>query len=199
MKLAKLLLAMLFTTAPLGAVWAQSEGLFARADNIPWPRWQARLSMAASVPWSRGEIAGPEAYGLRPASLGLMSDYYFARLGAADGSASGFRATGGLMVGSRPSLWMVSPAMSGSPLLSADRRLAGDGADSGTLPYVGVGYSGLSGRNGWNFSADFGLAGLPGRSAVRLGRAFNGTPGLEEQVRDLRLWPMLQVGASYSF
>ena len=198
MKVAKLLLATLFAITPPGAAWSQSEGLSAHPDSVPWPRWQARLSVG-SMPWWRGDIAGPDAYGLKPASLGLMSDYYFARSGAADGSASGFRATGGLVVGHQPSLWMVSPAMSGSPLLSADRRLAGDAADNSTLPYVGVGYSGLSGRNGWNFSADFGLVGLPGRNAIRLGRAFNGSPGLDEQVRDLRLSPMLQVGVSYSF
>lgn len=188
MKTAKLMLVALFAAAPLGAAWAQGQGLLASPDNVPWPRWQARLS-----------LAGLDTYPYKSTNLGLMSDYFFARSASPDGSASGFRATGGLVTGQRPTLWMVSPAMAGSPLSNAERRLAGEMSDSSTLPYLGVGYSGLSGRNGWTFSADFGLVGLPSRNAIRLGRAFSGTPGADDLMRDLRLTPLLQVGASYSF
>ncbi len=188
MRIAKLLLATMFAAAPLAAAWGQNEGLLAHPDNLPWPRWQARVSVSAL------DLYRPQA-----TSLGLMSDYFFARAAAESGRASGFRATGGLVVGPQPTLWMVSPAMAGGPLTSADRRLAGEPADSLAVPYLGVGYSGLSGRNGWNFSADFGLVGQPARQTVRFGRAYIGAPGLEEQVRDLRLAPLLQVGVSYSF
>lgn len=189
MQIARLLLATLCAAAPLAPALAQNEGLYARPDNLPWPRWQARVAFSAV------DVYRPTT----AASLGLMSDWFFARAAAEDGSASGFRATGGLVAGPRPSLWMVSPAMTGGPLSSADRRQNGDSMDSQTLPYVGVGYSGLSGRNGWNFSADFGLVAQPGRNAVRLGRAYVGTPALDDSVRDLRLAPLLQVGVSYSF
>lgn len=187
MKTAKLLLAVMSAAAPLAA-WPQEEGLLAHPDDLPWPRWQARFSVSAL------DVYRPQA-----TSLGLMSDYFFARAASETGRASGFRATGGLVVGPRPSMWMVSPAMAGSPLSGADHRLAGDAPDSFAVPYLGVGYSGLSGRSGWNFSADFGLVGQPARRTVRFGRAYTGTPGLDEQVRDLRLAPLLQFGVSYSF
>lgn len=199
MKTAKLMLATLFAAAPLGAAWAQNEGLLAHPDKLPWPRWQARLALGSTAPLWRSDLFGPDAYGLKSGSLGLMGDYYFARSASADGRASGFRATSGLVVGPRPALWMVSPAVSGNPAFSLDRHTYADSAESSALPYVGVGYSGLSGRNGWNFSADFGLVAVSGRNPVRLGRAFSGTPALDELVRDLRLSPVLQVGVSYSF
>lgn len=199
MKTAKLMLATLLAAAPLGAAWAQNEGLLAHPDTLPWPRWQARLAISSTAPLWRGDLFGPDAYGLKSGSLGLMGDYFFARSGSVGGGASGFRATSGLVVGARPALWMVSPAVSGNPAFSLERRTGADQPDNSTLPYVGVGYSGLSGRNGWNFSADFGLVAVPGRNAVRLGRAYSGAPGLDELVRDLRLSPVLQVGVSYSF
>jgi hypothetical protein len=198
MTIAKLMLAAVLA-GPWAAAWAQSEGLLAHPDNLPWPRWQARLAISSAAPLWRGELFGPDAYGLKSGSLGVMSDYYFARSAGADGSASGFRATGGLVVGQRPALWMVSPAVSANPAFQLERRGGGDTADNSTVPYLGVGYSGLSGRNGWNFSADFGLVALPGRNAVRLGRAYSSMQGVDELVRDLRLSPVLQVGVSYSF
>lgn len=188
MRMAPLLLAASFAVAPLTASWAQDDGLTARIDNLPWPRWQARVAVSAL-----------DALQPQTTSLGLMSDWFFARSITAGGAANGFRATGGLVVGPRPSLWMVSPAMNGALLNSAERRVLGDTTDPLAMPYVGVGYSGLTGRNGWNFSADFGLVGQPARNVVRLGRAYTAMPGLDEMVRDLRLAPLLQVGVSYSF
>ena len=70
--------------------------------------------------------------------------------------------------------------------------------DPSALPYVGVGYSGLAGRSGWSFSADFGLMALGAGNAVRLGRS-GAYQGLDDLVRELRLTPVLQVGASYAF
>ncbi|MBX3604175.1 MAG: hypothetical protein KF788_02830 [Piscinibacter sp.] len=199
MTTAKLMLATILVATPWAGAWAQNEGLLAHADNLPWPRWQARLAVSGGTPLWRSELYGTDTYGLKSGSLGLMSDYFFARSASSDGSASGFRATGGLVVGQRTSLWMVSPAVSASPAFSLERRLGTDAADSSTLPYLGVGYSGLSGRNGWNFSADFGLVAVPGRNGVRFGRAFSSVQGAEDLARDLRLSPVLQVGVSYSF
>ena len=66
------------------------------------------------------------------------------------------------------------------------------------VPYIGVGYSGISLRGGWGFTADFGLAGITGGLRVRR----DGTLGMqsaEELLRELRLTPVLQFGASYAF
>jgi hypothetical protein len=65
------------------------------------------------------------------------------------------------------------------------------------VPYVGLGYSGLTGRGGWGFAADVGVMALHGDS-VRFGR-LSGAQSLDDLLRDLRLTPVLQLGVSYSF
>jgi len=78
--------------------------------------------------------------------------------------------------------------------------LPGDQAvDSPTLPYLGVGYTGLSPRGGWSFNADLGLVSLSPGNAVKLGRFLGGGQGLDETVRDMRWSPVMQLGVSYSF
>ncbi|TXC66831.1 hypothetical protein FSC37_16565 [Piscinibacter aquaticus] len=58
--------------------------------------------------------------------------------------------------------------------LSSDRLPSSDlRGEPGALPYIGVGYSGLGGRSGWSFSADFGLMALGAGNAIRLGRSGN--------------------------
>jgi hypothetical protein len=37
------------------------------------------------------------------------------------------------------------------------------------------------------------------RSAVRLGKVFNGTLTLDDTLREMRFSPLLQLGVSYSF
>lgn len=200
MQTAKWMLAGALSLAPLSVAWAQNEGLSASADNLPWPQWQARLSLATVAPLWRGDLAGSAVASLQPRSLSLMGDYYFARSMAADGSASGFRATSGLVVGQRQTLWIGAPAATNGAALNIERRSSADlGGDSSALPYLGVGYSGLSGRGGWSFSADFGLVALASGNAVRLGRVFTGAQTVDDLVRELRLAPVLQLGVSYSF
>jgi hypothetical protein len=96
-------------------------------------------------------------------------------------------------------------------LVNVDRRVFGatptgpsyatDPANdsSGTLPYIGVGYSSLAARSGWSFSADLGLVSLAPSNAVRFGRVFGGSQNLDDVVRDMKLTPVIQLGASYSF
>jgi hypothetical protein len=128
-----------------------------------------------------------------------MGDYLLRRSIGEDGSASYLRATSGLVVGPRPALW-AGQAFSGTGPLSIDRRLTSDlYGESGAMPYLGIGYSGMAGRSGWSFSADFGLVALAGGNAVRLGRVFGGNQSLDDLVRELRLAPVLQFGASYAF
>jgi hypothetical protein len=186
----------------------RAEGLTPNVDTLPWSRWQARVALGAAPPAWRAGWGERDRPGLKVATFSLMGDYYFARSLHADGMASGFRATSGLIVGPRSALWTGRPATSAwaSPF-SVDRRLfdmsygaAGtDTGDSGTLPYLGIGYSGLSPRGGWSFSADLGMVAFTPGNAVKLGRVVSGSQGLDELLRDLRLSPVIQFGVSYSF
>jgi len=193
-----------------------ASGLGLRGSDSVWPRWQGRLGLISGSP---AALAGGRydpgldtitAYGgERPQqSLSLFGDYYFLQQGIAGaGYSGGLRATGGLIYGPRSAAWSSLPAgltaLSGS--FSAVRRnfsLANPGlsAEEGnsSVPYVGVGYTGLQSLRatggGWGFSADVGLVALQPRSSVRFGQQ-----GLSESLRDLQLSPLLQLGASYSF
>jgi hypothetical protein len=93
------------------------------------------------------------------------------------------------------------PSTNGGRGLVIERRLPAltpDADPNTTLPYLGIGYTGLSSRGGFSFSADLGVVALTPGSDVRFGRAPAG-PNLDEAVRDLRLTPMVQLGVSYSF
>ena len=71
--------------------------------------------------------------------------------------------------------------------------------EPGAAPYLGIGYTGLSSKGGWGFSADVGVVALSPRSTVKLGRVLGGTQSLDDVLRDMRLSPLLQLGVSYSF
>lgn len=197
---------------PLAAS-AGGAGLSADADTVPWTRFQGRIAYSATAPVA-GPLAAPtDGTGLQVRGLSLMGDVYFgsAPAGSGKASAGGFRATSGVMVGARSSLWGMSATAPASGLLNLDRRLFGSSApnlgyasdpandSNATLPYVGIGYSRLAPRSGWSFSADLGLVSLAPGNAVRLGRVFGGSQNLDDVVRDMRLTPVLQLGASYSF
>ena len=170
----------------------------------PWPQWQGRLSLSTSGP-ALGNT------GLDVRSLSLMGDYYFARPSLGSQAAGGFRATSGLIVGARS-----SAALSGNTGSLVGRAFSVDhrhtawvnplaavevppSTELTTVPYVGVGYTGLSNKSGWGFSADVGLVALSPRSAVKLGRVLGGGQSLDEVLRDMRLSPLVQLGVSYSF
>ncbi len=188
--------------APLAPAQPADAGAGLRGD-AGWPRWQGRLSLSST-------LSDPMAGSTSRDSLSLLGDYYFVQQGLAPRSryAGGFRATGGLFIGPRAATWSAlpaSPAELGSGF-SAQRRSfnlwspAGTADDSGSssVPYVGVGYTGLNALRatggGWSFSADLGLMALQPRSAVRLGQQ-----SLSDTLRELQLSPLLQLGVSYAF
>lgn len=184
------------------------NGLTVDADDLYWPRWQARLSVAGpSVAARIGPSLGGNSAAASP-SLSVMSDYYLTGSLLGPRRAGGFRATSGLLVGPRLQTWAgPGPAPQRGPL-SLDRRVFGsatgqpaaDGStDTATLPYLGVGYTGLSARGGWSFSADLGLVSLTPGNVVKFGRVFNGSQTLDDTLRDMRWSPMLQLGVSYAF
>lgn len=196
--------------APLciAAVWLACMPLGARAvEGLPGVGlqggWQARVGGLDRSVASEAGLAGD--------SLSLFGDYYFSSngLASAEAARSGFRATGGVFVGPRSGLGLAVPAGwpgASSPTLArgfglsvpaAGRAPYGVG-ETASVPYVGVGYSGLKALRatggGWAFSADLGLMALQPRSAVRLGQQ-----PMSETLRDLQFSPLLQVGASYTF
>ena len=183
------------------AVAAESDGLRTGADRISWARWQGRLSLVtATDPWRLG-VEGPA---VKLSSAQLMGDYYFARSLTGIDRPGGLRATSGLIFGPRSVALVGQPAPSSGSAFSIGSRSIGRSAvaysgdpsgETATLPYVGIGYTGLAPRSGWGFSADLGLIAKSLGTSSRSGAG----PNLDDQVRDMRMTPLLQFGVSYSF
>lgn len=150
-----------------------------------WEGLKARLALGTSAP-TRGELGIGDIEQQKINSVSLMGDYYLSRPWM--GTSGGWRATSGVLLGARSSVWS-SPS-------SLDRRSAGESSETGTQPYLGLGYTGWSSKGSWGLSADVGLMGVP-RSAARFGRS--GPTSLDDTVRDLRFAPLVQLGLSYSF
>lgn len=186
---------------------AGGEGLIANPDHIPWARWQVRVSFdSVALAWRPVGRIGTDANGLKPDRFSLMGDYYFGTALTPFGATGGFRATSGFVVGPSTRRWIGQPGIGAGHEFSLGSRLLGPntspllndaGMDTAALPYLGIGYTGLSPRGGWSFSADLGLIGQA--QAVRFGRALNGSQSLDAAIRDLRFAPVLQFGVSYSF
>ena len=182
-----------------------AEGAGLKTEAIDWPRWQGRLSLSSpspSLPFNTPERA---SQGL--GSLRLMGDYYLSGSLLGPQRAGGFRATSGLLIGPRTQLLSGNEPGTGG-VFSINRSVFGQSPvvapgesypEAATLPYIGLGYTGLSPRGRWSFNADLGLVSLDGRGGVKLGRVFTGSQSLEETVRDMRWSPVLQLGVSYSF
>jgi len=179
------------------------SGLLPNRDAGPWSGLQARISLntgAAGQPGaSRFDTTTPKLQG-----MGLFGDYYFTRAGIGQQLTGGFRATSGVLFGATTPLWATT-ALGSSGYSSIARRNIGSlaspwlgEADNATLPYVGLGYSGLSLKGGWGFAADLGVMAVQPGSSVRLGRS-SSAPASDELVRELRLSPVLQLGVSYTF
>ena len=187
------------------------------------PRWQGRVLLgtapsssalgSATDKWA-GTGSASASFAVR--SFSVLGDYYFGtRLAnrAALGASSellegGFRATSGLVIGPRSAgLPMLFTLGSSKPKrnFSVDLRSAylppGEpiAGESNAVPYVGLGYTGVPVKGGWGFSADVGVMALNPGSAVKLGRVVGGAQSLDEVLREMRVSPTLQFGASYSF
>ena len=200
---------------PSGSCWPAAMGwlvvgvltLFAPARaqsqplshaEAPGLRWQARLQLSQVDNQDSG--SGRSS---RSLSAALLGDYYLTGSGLGAGVRGGLRATGGLMMGSLSvtqsgsGLTLSAQSMSLGQSLAVGLRAVGtlaDRSDPGsTLPYIGIGYSGISQRGGWGFSADLGLI---NRNSLRLG---NSLGSVDEALRDNRLMPVLQFGLSYSY
>ena len=190
---------------------ADGDGLSTNADRIAWTRFQSRIAYAPGAPGWRVDFAPLERSGLQVGGgLGLLGDLYLDRSKPATGSpSSGFRATGGVLIGARSPLLGAAASNSAGGLFASNRRLFGASAgtlgamdasvDASTVPYIGIGYSNLAGKSGWSFSADLGVVSQSAGNVVRFGRLLGGSQSLDDVIRDMRLAPVVQLGVSYSF
>jgi hypothetical protein len=161
------------------------------SDAQAWEGLKARLALGTNS-ISRTDLGSLDTDPQKINSLSLMGDYYLTKPWL--GTAGGLRATSGVLFGARSSLWS-------SPSLLERRAMPGydSGNDAiGTLPYLGLGYTGWSSKGGWGLSADVGLMAAP-RSSGKLGGKAAGSQSLDDTVRDLRFSPLVQLGLSYSF
>ena len=190
----------------VGAV--EGDGLTPSGERQPGSRWQGSVLLGSTLaPWQT-RLGRAESAGLKVDSFGLVGNYYFSRALVGHGSNGGFRTTGGVFHGPRAQITPLNTSrslMGGGGTLTVDRQLlvAGDGSgadsDTATVPYVGVGYSGLSVKGQWSFNADLGMMALSPGHSVKLGKVVGGTQSLDDLLRDMRLAPILQLGVSYSF
>jgi hypothetical protein len=177
------------------------------ADGLSLPRLQGRVTLG--IGFDGRATDSRDSVG-KLSSASVLGDYYFGRDVMREGDAGGFRATAGVFIGSQLGLWGGHPSAQMSSnlfiverhsfsLLALPRAAESTSADTGAMPYVGLGYSGSSLKGGWGFSADLGLMALDPGNAVRLGRAFGGAQSLDDLLREVRLSPLVQVGVSYQF
>ena len=208
MRAAKWVLSAIIGAASLSAA-AEGTGLIPHIDNLPWARWQGRVSLTLQEPPFATGLSSSAASGLQLSGVSLMGDYYLTHSLIGSNSEGGLHATSGLILTPR------SQPLAGQPVFGAQggafsvaRRnalpaAALPGSDSSNdfakVPYLGVGYTGLSAKGSWSFSADLGLVALAAGNAVKFGRVFNGNQSLDDLVREMRVAPLMQVGASYSF
>ena len=190
----------LLLTAPV----AKAQGglkVDGAAQSSTWPRWQARLGLATSGSAIDADTRWQVSAGQ------LLGDYYWSGLRPVGiGRSGGFRATSGLLLGQR-SLALGTPTLAAPggtslTLSRSTRPMASFGEAPAepwsAVPYIGIGYSGVSLRSGWGFTADFGLASTSGGLGPRRDGAL-GIQGVDELLREWRLTPVLQFGASYAF
>jgi hypothetical protein len=192
------------------AAWADG-GVGLRGDSLNWPQWQGRLGVGttSTLPSTNARDAlRSDTNDARLGNLSVMGDYYMTGpLVARQQLTGGLRATGGMVIGPRSSLLSnpALPSSQASPFalsrLTGGSPMTTDGStDVGTAPYLGIGYTGVSVKGAFSFSADFGLAGLgPPQSGLRFGRTVSGPQTLDDTLHDLRMTPVLQLGLSYSF
>lgn len=182
----------LLLVASTSAAWA-AEGLTPPAVERLWPQWHARVELQTATlsPLAESRWLGlgtdlPQR-GLKGGAV--LGDYYFA-----NPSFGRFRASGGLMVGSQGGAFSSATAGSSRLGLSVS-NLNGPASEApGTVPYLGLGFTGAPTLGGFAITADVGLI-----AAGSVSRALLGNQGMEGALRELRLSPVMQLGVSYRF
>lgn len=183
------------------------HGLALNADRLGPPGRQPGLVQPGLVQPGRVQL-GPVQLGWSLSEPGpavraqLFGDYFLTGPGFGQGHISGgLRLTTSLAIGPRRITQALPPLRLGESLRDTLPLRLGTDNDSSriALPYLGLGYTSLSPREGWGFSADIGMGGLAPGERVRLGRSGPSAAQVESLLNDLRLSPVLQLGVSYAF
>lgn len=204
-------LLMAFLAAPVLA----GEGLKVDPASTFWSGEGSNIRLNAL--WvSTTPALGQRWTGMRDVNAGragatVVGDYYFSAATPTQSLyRSGFRASSGLLI-RQPGVSLTELAWSsraaatfGTPphlqLSSAVSSLTEPNTESySTLPYVGLGYSGIHAKSGWGFWADVGLVMQNPGNMLGVGRVVSGSQSAEDLLRELRLSPLLQLGVNYSF
>jgi hypothetical protein len=184
----------------LSALWLGGS-LAQAADGLSvppsaWQHWQARVAVSTYE-------QSP-----RLAAASLLGDYYFRGLRLGDaGTAGGFRATSGLMLGAGTAPLgaagvpaRLGPGPTLGHLVLAPMLPGTESPDAGTTrPYLGLGFTSISAGSGIAFSADVGLVARSAWDTWGEGRTWLGPQGLDATLRSLRLTPVLQIGLRYTY
>jgi hypothetical protein len=129
----------------------------------------------------------------------VMGDWYWSSSLLGANVAGGFRASSGWLMGSQVLGGDAARSGVGSGISDGltemqPQRLSG----ASGLPYVGLGYTGVSVGGSWGVTADVGLVATnPG--ALRANRAWQNSQAVDDLVRELRLTPLVRLGVSYAF
>lgn len=167
-------------------------GLRAAGSNLRLGPGDLRLNLSVAKP------------GTALVRARVLGDYYLTGPGFGDEQVSGgLRVTSGLAIGPSGSTTALPPSRLGGGLQWEAREPAtdlvqGQGARV-ALPYIGLGYTSLSAREGWGLSADIGLGGQRPGERVRFGAGSPTAAQFENMLNDLRLAPVIQLGVSYAF
>jgi hypothetical protein len=188
--------------ALLGAsAWAQ-DGLNVKTDAVFGAHAPER-----SVRFGLGDfrmdlsVAQP---GTAQARARLLGDYYLTGPGFGGAQVNGgLRVTSGLAIGPSDGTAALPPTRLEGGLQWGPRDLGVPLAERQgariALPYIGLGYTTLSVREGWGLSADIGLGGLRPGEQVRFGAGNPTAAQFESVLNNLRLAPVIQLGVSYAF
>jgi hypothetical protein len=199
----------------VAGVAAADTGLKVDAAGGFWYGAQSRLHVVALrtevLPFRLGYRPSQELSAPAPWAASLSGDYYFsAQITDAPRPRSGFRASSALLI-REPGISLSDLAWStrssstfgaATPLGLPNLALGPTDASAysvSAMPYVGLGYSDYSLKNGWGFWADVGLVVQSPGNAVGVGRVLFGAQSAEELMRELRMAPMVQLGVNYSF
>jgi hypothetical protein len=134
----------------------------------------------------------------------LLGDYYLTGPGFGGTQVSGgLRVTSGLAIGPSEGTATLPPSRLEGGLQWGSRESDSNLTDRYgvrvALPYIGLGYTSLSAREGWGLSADIGLGGLRPGERVRFGAGNPTAAQFENVLNDMRLAPVIQLGVSYAF
>lgn len=186
----------------------QGQGLSADQPPASWANWQGRALVGSSVGAWQAHLGAGERMGLKVNSIGLVGDYFFGRSLVDQRGNLGFRTTGGVLYGPRSQLTSgrlllgksaASLTVDRTRVNGADGAAAESASEITTLPYLGIGYTGLSLKGAWRFNADVGMLAVNPGNGIKLGKVVGGTQTLDDLLREMRLAPVLQLGVSYSF